>query len=140
MSDPLTTNRLSSVPRREFLGHVAVAGAALAISQVTRPLRAAERDVTAAAFRGRAGENFRLCGESDQVAVQLRRVDEPAADPGRPSHVRQNPFLLIFNAPPGTEFKDQICYIEHPRLGQIPAFVSRVGPRKRQVHLQAVFG
>jgi hypothetical protein len=71
---------------------------------------------------------------------ELVEAEAHPFDANRPWHVRREPFTLIFRAPRESEFADQTCEIAHPRLGTMEAFLSRIGPSKHGVMMQAVFG
>ena len=86
------------------------------------------------------GETFRMDAEEGTIRVKLTSADPGPRDAGRPSHVRQDPFSLIFEAPRGTKFKDQTCRIQHPEVGTIEVDVSAVDQADRKVNLQVVFG
>ncbi|MDA1052899.1 MAG: hypothetical protein O3C40_20800 [Planctomycetota bacterium] len=135
----MTRNSNTSLPRREFFGRVTAFGAAAACGTAL-PALADSNSVNASTFKTHLGESFYLTGEESEVRVKLASSDAQRHDPGRPFHVRQDPFSLIFHAPRGTEFNDQMCQIQHPELGLIEAFVSAVDRSKRNVKLQAVFG
>jgi hypothetical protein len=135
----MTRNSNQSLPRRKFFGQVTALGAATACGSALAVL-AKPNSLRASALKQHVGESFYLAGEESSVRVKLARVDSAPHDPGRPLHVRQDPFSLILHAPLGTEFKDQMCKIRHPELGTIEAFVSSVDQPKRNVKLQVVFG
>lgn len=128
-----------SVPRRKFFGQMSALGAAIASgSAVFTSLKL--RSLNAARFAPHVGESFAIVGERSTLRAKLASAKAQPHDPGRPAHVRQDPFSLIFHAPLETKFEDQMCRIQHPELGTIDAFVIGVDRPKRHVSLQVVFG
>ncbi len=124
--------------RRKFLRQAATAGICGGLGVLS--VLGSAPELTAATFQPHVGNRFRIHGaKSGPLDVELVESYAQPYDPKRPSHVRREPFTLIFRATE-TQFEDQMCEISHPRLGTIEAFLSRVDMPKRGMNLQAVFG
>ena len=124
--------------RRKFIGLAVTAGitGGMGCLSVLKP----RRELTAATFEPHVGGRFRVHGvKNGTLDVELVEAHAHPFDPKRPSHVRREPFTLIFRSAQ-TQFEDQMCKISHPRLGTIEVFLSRVDQPKRGMKLQAVFG
>lgn len=126
-----------ALPRREFLGRMSAASAAVACGGAAF---AADGRLSAPALQRYVGESFKLAAEEGSLRIKLASADAAPQDAQRPSHVRQDPFTLIFEAPEKTQFKDQICRLQHAEFGTIDAFVSAVGSTDQNGKLQVVFG
>jgi hypothetical protein len=48
-------------------------------------------------------------------------------------------FAILFIAPPGTPLTQQICKVEHPKLGSIELFLVPVGQNETGTQFEAVF-
>lgn len=59
----------------------------------------------------------------------------------RPSHVRNEPFSLVFAAPEGAELESAVHRIQHPQLGSFEVFVNRIqfGSRHHGINYEVVF-
>ena len=120
----------NTIKRREFLGHssaAALVGVA-SLNGMANELLAGNGQgerLECTDFEGLVGETFTV---SDQPA-SLKLIDAQRAKhatDSRPSHVRQEPFSLVFTAPEGTELDDAIHRVEHRGVGRVDVYINRI--------------
>lgn len=148
----------ASIPRRQFLGRLCVAGTAGLLaagpevgaagmltvrkseSLGARGLRLDR--VTARVFEEHLGSPFRVrVGSGATVAVKLAEVKTDAFDPIRPGHLaRRRSFSLLFRAAGGLRLAQGTYRLEHRVLGGFDIFLVPVGPYPEGARFEAVFG
>ena len=90
-----------------------------------------------AAFSALVGETFCLEERADdRVEFELEEATALKAHRGVP---RQNPFSLVFRAPPTCRLPQAMYALRHEELGEIHFFLVPIGSDEEGVFFEAVF-
>jgi hypothetical protein len=91
-------------------------------------------------FESLVGEAFAVNDRPDALRLVHAQRSNQGKD-SRPSHVRQEPFSLVFTAPEGTELANAIHRVQHPQLGCFDVYTNRIqfGSRHRGNNYEIVF-
>ena len=101
-------------------------------------------DLSEEHFEDLVGDEFEISNLRDHIKLKLLEVrehDHHTDAVNRPSHVRMEPFSLLFIAPNGEVVESGIYELEHPELGDVDLFLHEVGVDQDvdTVHYEVIF-
>jgi len=95
-------------------------------------------ELSAEDFKPFLEESFRLPIDEGQ-SLELRLIEVVGRRGDTVDGARRSPFSIVFRGPHEPALAQQICRLEHPRMGRLALFLVPVGPDEDGMRYEAVF-